>query len=375
MREIKQNIADKEFINSINNSVPIIIFIFSIPEQRISFINDQLFALLGYLPEEMCNTPVMELKKYIVDYEKYGNQTPLTGITTDNNYFEATLKIKHKNSGLKWLNLKYTKFKTDEKGDILELICSATDVTQQKQNERKINGMMRLNDLNDRRVRKVRTLSLIQGQEEERRRISRDIHDGIGQMLTALKLNIEHFDETGHKNEDKKTQLNLLKTIIRDTISEVRRVANALSPPGLYDFGLYSVTKQLLDQIAKTSAINIHFDHNIQNVRYLPFIEATLYRIIQESTNNVLKHSKANFFELSLFQDENNLKLVMCDDGIGFNYSENKMNVGRSNGNGIRNIRDRAITIGAELTIISSPGNGCFIKINIPIANCQIKIS
>ncbi|OFY84242.1 MAG: hypothetical protein A3F72_14570 [Bacteroidetes bacterium RIFCSPLOWO2_12_FULL_35_15] len=361
---------NQKFINSINNSAPIIIFIFNIVEDKLVFVNNQIFSILGYLSEEICNSTLAELVNYCVDNTKHFDIEFLAKINLKKGYAEEIIRVKHKQSGLKWMNIRIVEFKSDEAGNIIEIIGSATDVTEQKQNERKINAMMRLNRMQDKRTQKIRTLSLIQGQEEERRRISRDIHDGIGQMLTALKLNIENFDESSFSTKKESAKYNRVKELIRETIVEVRRISNALAPPGLYDFGLYSVTKQLLEQLSKTSEIKIHFDSNIQNLRYLPLVEVTLYRIIQESINNTLKHSKAGSIELTLNQDDESLNLIIFDDGVGLNYSDEEINQNKYTGNGLKNIKERAIFIGAKLNIISKPNEGCIINLSIPVKNC-----
>ena len=363
-------IENQNFLNSIYNSVPIIIFILNRIEQKVVFINNQIFSILGYLPEEICNTPLTELKKIIVDFKDNLDSNFLSNIPFEKGFFERLIRIKHKKTGLKWMNVRFVEFKSDKAGNAVEIICLATDVTEQKQNERKLNAMMRLSRMQDKRTQKIRTLSLIQGQEEERRRISRDIHDGIGQMLTALKLNIENFNESSFSTINEKAKCDRVKELIRETIAEARRISNALAPPVLYDFGLYSVTKHLLEQVSKSSEIKIHFDSNIQNIRYLPLIEVTLYRIIQESINNILKHSQAENIYVTINQDVDSLNLLVIDDGVGLNYIEEGLNQNKTNGKGLRNIKERALLIGAKINIISKPGDGCMVKMSIQLKNC-----
>lgn len=366
----KTLIENQKFISTINNSVPIIIFIYNIIENRPTFINNQISNILGYSPEEICSFSFSDLMNLFIDYKPNHSKELLSELKEKKHFIEEIIRVKHKTLGLKWMSIRFVEFKSNETGHLTEIIGSATDITDQKQNERKLNAMMRLNRMQDKRTQKIRTLSLIEGQEEERRRISRDIHDGIGQMLTALKLNIENFDGSNFKTKSHILKFNSLKELIRETIIEVRRISNALAPPGLYDFGIYSVTKQLLEQLSKTASIKIHFDSNIQNIRYLPLIEVTLYRIIQESLNNTLKHSKAENIEISINQDEEFLQLVVFDDGVGLKYSNDDTQQSKNFGNGLKNIKERAIFIGAKFTILSKPKEGCIIKVTIPIENC-----
>lgn len=365
----KNLIENEKFIHSVNNSVPVIIFTFNLEEKKVNYINNQITTILGYTPEEVYSTEFNKLVTYFIDYTPDDDTHFFNKINFKNKNFEKLVRVKHKKSGLRWLNLRFVEFKTNESGNIIEFIGSAADVTDQKKSERKLNALMRLNLLHDKKTQKIKTLSLIQGQEEERRRISKDIHDGLGQMLTALKLNVENCNVACFSGEEKKRYL-WVQSLIKETILEVRRISNALAPPGLYDFGLYSVTRQLLEQLSKTSDIKIHFDSNIQSVRFLPLIEVTLYRIIQESVNNILKHSKAEHLEVNINQDDRSLNLLVFDDGVGFSSDQSKYNQNKIGGNGLKNIKERASFIGANYSIISKPNKGCIIKISIPIKNC-----
>jgi PAS domain S-box-containing protein len=366
----KNLIENEKFIHSINNSVPVLLFIFNLKNKKVTYVNHQVTVILGYTPDEIYTANFDELIGYFIDYKKDSDFDHLCKIHVKSRQVEKIMRIKHQKTGLRWLNIKFVEFKTDEAGNIIELIGSAADVTDQKKSERKLNALMRLDLLHDKKTQKIKTLALIQGQEEERRQISKDIHDGLGQMLTALKLNIENFNKLGYSSEKEREKYSLVQSLIKETILEVRRISNALAPSGLYDFGLHSVTKQLLDQLSKTSKIKIHFDSNIQTVRYLPLIEVTLYRIIQESINNILKHSKAEQMEITICQDEDSLNLIIFDDGIGLSKDYSKTVSNKSNGNGLKNIKERASFIGANFTLISKPNKGCIIKINTPLKNC-----
>lgn len=361
LKELNMLLLEKQnIISSINNTVPTIIFIYSLLENKVTFINHQVFSILGYSENEILGLSFRKGSDNYFDFIR--KPSSKNKIILKEDHFEQLIHVKHKQrqKGLKWLLLRFAKFKINANDRVIEVIGSATDVTEQKQNERKFNAMVRLNRMQVKRTEKIRALSLFQGQEEERRRISRDMHDGVGQMLTAIKLNLDNC-KAG------KGVCNPARELVRDTIMEVRRISNALAPPGLYDFGLDSVIKQLLDQSSKNSEMIIHFDSNIQNVRFSSLIEITLYRIIQESINNALKHSKAKNFELSIHQGNNSLDLIIFDDGIGKRISTVDMKESKSEGHGIKNIKTRANLIGAKLNFISEPDQGFKIELNVPL--------
>lgn len=179
-------------------------------------------------------------------------------------------------------------------------------------------------------LRRQKTLALIEGQENERRRIAMDLHDGLGQWLTGIKLKIAVISIPENQREE-------LKSMLFETINETRRITNNLMPNTLIDFGLNSALKQMVSSIQKDSQIRIEYDYKFpQNDLSLPFeITLTLYRIAQEALNNILKHANAQNILIFIEQAEDFILLNIEDDGIGIpeKYSA---------GLGLSNMEERA---------------------------------
>jgi signal transduction histidine kinase len=219
-----------------------------------------------------------------------------------------------------------------------------------------LNENLKLKDEELTKERIRRYTAEMDAQEAEKERLSRELHDGIGQMFVALKLKLENIDFAKSKYEG---QIEEIKLGIDETIDEIRRISNNLMPSVLSSFGLNLAVNTLVKQLNAISKINFTFESDIKEISDKK-TTIYLFRIIQESLNNILKHSKAKNAELKLFQNLNNYSLIISDDGIGFNDEQN------ISGNGLYNIKERVNSLGGKINIETSETNGTLIIINIP---------
>jgi PAS domain S-box-containing protein len=212
---------------------------------------------------------------------------------------------------------------------------------------------------------KIKTASVIEGQEKERKKIARELHDGLGQKLTALKFHIEGIKGAASKKE--KERLEEIKKMLYDTIGEVRRISFNLMPSALNDFGIVPALKHLSEQVSKSSDVEVIFENNSTIERLNKTVEINLYRIVQEALNNAIKYSEADQINISLNNTGERFKILVSDNGKGFSLASK----GKSNGsgNGITNIQERTRLIDGEFSIETEPGMGTKILINIPYKN------
>ena len=200
----------------------------------------------------------------------------------------------------------------------------------------------------------LRNIAVITAEDEERKRIAKDLHDGAGQQLSAIKMNLS---AVAHKNPDK--ALNTIMEKLDDAVKEVRNVSHMMMPTVLLSNGIIEAIKNLAYKINQSKKLTITTKFVDLTNDIDEKIQTTLYRIVQECFNNIIKHSHASDVNLQIIQHPNHLTLMIEDNGKGFN--PNNMLLGM----GLRNIESRVSYINGILHIDSSPGNGTTITIDV----------
>ncbi len=208
---------------------------------------------------------------------------------------------------------------------------------------------------------KIRSMALLQGQEEERKRISRELHDGIGQTLTVMKLLSEKVKNTDSLPEKEKTAFLELKSMVFTTIQEIRNISHDLMPTVLGDFGLASALKDLVERYAQHTEAKINLQTILHEKRFDKILEISIFRIAQEALTNAVKHANASEIELKVVQKNNYLLFLLVDNGVGFQIREEKSKNYKNNSNishGLQNMKQRANLINARLKVFSTVGKG-----------------
>lgn len=217
------------------------------------------------------------------------------------------------------------------------------------------------------REQQYRSVLILEGQEEERQRLGREIHDGLGQMLTALKLSLESITPSSSKHTKKR--LEDTRDLMKSILQEVRRISFNLTPSSLSDFGIVPAVKKFCQEVDRLSAPEVTFENKTSFVNRLDqHIENNLYRIIQEAVNNAIKYASAKSIRVSFEHDTKSLKIVIEDDGKGFDYEKLK-NSGhfKKSGHGIFNMKERTAFINGNFELFSKHGNGTRIVIKLPL--------
>ena len=210
---------------------------------------------------------------------------------------------------------------------------------------------------------------LISAQEDERKRVARELHDDLGQSLGALALQneaIEHLIDSDP--EGAINQLNLTRDLITDTTDRMYELILALRPSTLDDLGLVAALQSHAEKYLNGSGI--HFEINADGLvgRLEPELETTLYRIYQEALNNVRRHSGATEVSISISMHDGILESVIQDNGDGFNLDDLDPNPATPHGWGLLGIKERVNQWGGQVEITSRPGNGTMIRLRIPIS-------
>lgn len=223
----------------------------------------------------------------------------------------------------------------------------------------------------ERANRELRSISLklIEAQEEERRRLASELHDGIGQILAALKFRFEHMlmvSRKGHIKEGLRLAEDFVPTL-QHAIDETRGIYMGLRPRALEEFGVISALFWFREELLKAcNRMHIEMDVSVEQSEIPKQLEVPIFRIAQEALNNASKHSKAEWVDLSLAFKDGVIELVVSDDGAGMDLSEILENT-TFGSLGLTSMKERAELTGGKFTIESTPGEGTTIRARWPL--------
>ncbi|TCD00174.1 tetratricopeptide repeat-containing sensor histidine kinase [Pedobacter psychroterrae] len=205
--------------------------------------------------------------------------------------------------------------------------------------------------------------AVIHAEESERNRIAVELHDGLGQLFSAVKMNLSGIsDHLQFKDEHSKDMFNKTLDMVDESCREVRVISHQMAPNVLLKSGLSAAIRDFISKIdARKLKINLE-TFGLQE-RLSQHTEAVLYRVVQESVNNVIKHSGATSLDIQLTKDEEGINAMIEDNGKGFNTQDNKFSAGM----GMKNIRNRVDYLKGTVDFSSEPGRGTLVAIHIPL--------
>jgi signal transduction histidine kinase len=211
-----------------------------------------------------------------------------------------------------------------------------------------------------RRVARDALLRVVSAQEAERRRLARELHDETGQALTSILLGLRTVEEAGSV-EEARAAIEQVRDLVRSTLQDVRRLAVDLRPSALDDFGLVPALDRLIDNFREQTGIGLDFLADMDD-RLPPELETAIYRIVQESLTNVVKHARATNVSIVLRRQENAVSVVIEDDGVGFEPTRT-----RDGGLGLVGMRERIALLGGRFEIESRQGSGTTFVAEVPV--------
>lgn len=236
------------------------------------------------------------------------------------------------------------------------------------QNRRKLfNQETRIQAQKIKELEQERQLSIadavMQGQEKERSRLARDLHDGLGGMLSGIKQALFAMKGNQILPETSAAALSQVVSDLDRSINELRHIARNMMPEALVRFGLNDALEDFCDHLQQSGELKIHFQSFGMEERLPQETEVVLFRIAQELLNNVVRHAKATNALVQLLRDKGRLSLTVEDDGKGFDAAT----LDKVQGIGWVNIRSRANYLGGELDVRSAPGQGCSVHIEMQL--------
>ncbi|NJB72819.1 PAS domain S-box-containing protein [Saonia flava] len=281
------------------------------------------------------------------------------------------INVKTKTGENLWLDMSIVPMHMSSMQQSILILCS--DITQRKITQLKIEQLSKEKYEESLRQKQEQAGQIVEGQEEERKRIAKDIHDGIGQMLTALKFNIESINlDQKDKTVEK---IAYIKQLTSDLIKGVRTATFNLTPPELSDHGIFPALQKMTSELAKLTGKNILFENKAkENIRFDSLAETNIYRVSQEAINNAIKYADSNYILLTINYSDNILSIVVDDDGKGFDDSIlNQLPTNTSEGGmGLFFMKERMGYINGRLFINSEPGKGTRVTINYQTKNAKV---
>ncbi|WP_026462683.1 histidine kinase [Adhaeribacter aquaticus] len=254
----------------------------------------------------------------------------------------------------------------DNKGCLYQYLVVSNDITKRKNTEQELQQLMEEQLKAKSMEQKIKSYSIIVGQENERKRVAAEIHDGIGQMLTSMRMRLEMLE---NKRPDLEQEMGGVNKLLKSIIDETRRICSDLLPSVLGDFGLKAAVTELLRSVEEEANIVINLDEEIAPQYLSKEIEMGVYRILQESLNNAVKHAQTESMEVSLCNNQDKLVLSVTDYGKGFNFKEETLyiqDMAKKN-NGLRIMKERAEMIGGKLKISTKKNEGTTIHLDIAL--------
>jgi signal transduction histidine kinase len=208
-----------------------------------------------------------------------------------------------------------------------------------------------------RRVARDSLRRVVAGQEVERRRLARELHDETGQALTSILLGLRAL-------EDANTGIDVdqLRELVVATLQDVRRLAVQLRPKALDDFGLIAALERLAQTFSESSGIRVELVARIGEDRLPTEVETTVYRLVQEALTNVVKHAEATAVSILLVRRDGIVTAVVEDDGSGFDPE-----AARADSLGLEGMRERVALHDGRLTLESAPGSGTTLRVEVPL--------
>jgi two-component system, NarL family, sensor kinase len=331
--------------------------------------------------------PKMMMDYYEVTAELYKKQgdyrRALEAYTTYNIYKDSLIKLENTNIVTE-IQAKYESEKKDLEISKKNLALAEADYNIQKRNTIAVGLIVLIiilatlsylfynryklkkeKELADEIIKQqeLRSKAIIDAEEKERIRIAKDLHDGIGQQLSAIKINFSAFKDAfiGKENDGKYMAL---LNMVDDAVKEVRSVSHDMMPNALLRFGLVAATREFIDKIAMSGSLKVDLQIIGLNERLENTTETVLYRVLQEVVNNIIKHAEASKISIQFIKYEHSLNLILEDNGKGFDTSA----MNEFKGIGLKNIISRIEYLNGTVHFDSSHGRGTTVDIDIPIS-------
>ncbi|MBK7415332.1 MAG: PAS domain S-box protein [Dechloromonas sp.] len=316
------------------------------------YFNEAFRAMLGYESDTLCGMHFTEFS--------FGDDIPgemlLFGeiLNRQRNKYRLEKRFITCDGRILWVDV-YVSSQCGNDGELVGFISVVSDITERKE------FALALAESRQ----KLRTLASHQEQllELERKHIAREVHDEFGQLLTALKMDVSLIRLRFSDNAALMEKTEDMRVLVERTIGVVRQVASNLRPAAL-DFGLVPALEWLCEDFSQRGATNCRLENGGLEIALIDTQSTAVFRVVQESLTNVARHAQASEVVISLQADHCLLKVVVADNGQGFDISA----IGKSSGFGLFGMRERMLALDGTLSIVSTPDLGTTVTIELPLS-------
>jgi signal transduction histidine kinase len=205
--------------------------------------------------------------------------------------------------------------------------------------------------------------SVIAAEESERIRLSRELHDGLGPLMSSIKMTVSAIEQQAENDNQKQLAANV-NVLVQEALKSVKDISANLSPQMLNHFGLEQALSNFINKVNDSKQLQINFKMRAKHKRLPGNVEIIVYRVACELITNTFRHADAKSAGLEIVAENTHLILNYCDDGLGFDVDEVLV---KQHGMGVANIYSRVSSLHGSVDILSNPGDGMNVKIYIPL--------
>jgi PAS domain S-box-containing protein len=324
-------------------------------EERWIYVSPSVFRIWGYTPEEMLATRALGERIHPDDVE--GVLTSFRALAkTPEAVYRMEFRARHKDGS--WRDVEAVGVNRFDEPSIGAIVANLRDISERKRSEERLKQSHEMIRALAARIETVR--------EEESSRIARELHDEIGQALTAIKIQLQTLSRspqasTFHRELDEGIG------IAERALEAARNLSLDLRPSVLDDLGLPAALRWYLDRQATLSGFAAEFSANLRNERLSRELETACFRVVQEAVTNVIRHARARRVRVDLAQDGAALLLAIQDDGVGFDVAAAQARARGGRSLGILGMEERVSQLGGSLEIDSAPSEGTRICARLPV--------
>ena len=320
------------------------------------YVSPSCERITGYKAQEFIENPTLFLS-IVHPIDQHSFRLHLDNIEKSPNIYHLDFRIIRRDGQERWIS-HYCQPVYNVDGKRLGYRSSNRDITDRKKAEDKI--------IEYQEQLRFLTSELLLSEARERRQLSVDLHDGIGQTLAMCQINTQKLQQSANSETVRKCADQIIK-LIEMAISDTRTLTFNLSPPSLYELGLEAALDELAEKIQQEYGLLITLQDDGRLKRINLNTQISLYRAVRELIFNVVKHAQAREMKITISENDSRLLISVKDDGIGFDTGKIDFDLAESRAFGFFSVRERLKSLGGRVEIRSKPGHGTLVTLAVPL--------